>query len=265
METNQVFIKKQADNIFGILAIIGLQLLAVFVIAYSFAYYWASGGGINIFHLLLGSLVGFIGFPILGIIGLITFFKKYNRHAKNRPILYILLTTSFLMTLFPVPLKFAKETLSPFLSSAAEYHVTRNRQARDESYLEYQDKTYHDLVEIFEKPQKVVDGQFKYLVLENGEVVELLDADKFITQQDIDDATQFIKQNLIGKEVKISLPEYKIFQYTYSGAKSGPYQDLSGRKYGDIEALVYLDRELINVRFAQSPNQRYLNSNYLLD
>lgn len=230
-----------------------LQAGAILLAAWFIAYDQAAGGfssveGLALFPLLL------LVFPSLAVVGFLPalfFLRKSTIPAA------VLLVASVLMGTLVVPAAIASG-LSSFLSPVARWRLAESRNRIGPELAETVNTHYSVLSEAFQQPQKImaVDGQ--YVLLQDGNILQLLGLQ--LTRYNEADFADYAEAHLVGRTLKIDLPDHWGFAEHYSpGARTGIFADKGlgwprdpkrNVPYGVIPALIHVDGALVNSRFS---------------
>jgi len=229
-----------------VFAITALQILSVIGAAYMKAYDEAAGGFSSLQGLLLFPMI-LIAFPLLGVAGLIGFFVLRTK-GSNRISSYILLLTSLFMFSVFLPSSLAVG-LSELFHPAAERKLKSSREESRVRYEEGKRDTYRVLTERFQGPQEVVDAKSGHLLLGDGNAVKMYGV--YFTAETLQEFDHFADRSLVGERVLLALPDYEDFSGSYSGGMSGVFAS-NRREFGDIPVLLYVDGDLLNVRYSRT-------------
>ncbi|OGI60299.1 hypothetical protein A2641_01075 [Candidatus Nomurabacteria bacterium RIFCSPHIGHO2_01_FULL_37_25] len=247
----------------SIAVILGLQIGAIFLAAWFIAYDKAAGGFSSLAGLLIIPL-GILGFPLLGIVGLAQAIRLLRKKLHTIPAIVLILTSVLMLTLV-VPSSIASK-LSPFFSSTAEKEDTKSIVEKRQAYSNTKETHYAILSEIFQKPQKIIEAQYQYLVLDNGNVLKLFGF--YSSHENTTEFENYARKFLVGKTIKIDLPNYADFSNSYiPNSRTGtfannnyewPQDSEFNERYGEIPVLIYIDSDLINSKYGKgSAIQKY--------
>jgi hypothetical protein len=112
------------------------------------------------------------------------------------------------------------------------------------------------LRERFRTPQRVVFARGPWLRLADGLVVSLLGS--FGSREDVDRFNAWVSANLVGRDVRVVLPDRVKFDNAYvPGMITGlsnlrPKDPETGTPYGNVPAIVLLDGEIVNLRISKN-------------
>lgn len=169
---------------------------------------------------------------------------------ENLIIAIILILISAVMIYPPFSIKLEKNLASYFVPSIKESYTTKVKQ----DFVKYENlkfERYNMLLQHFKYPQKIKDVKYNYLLLEDNKVVKL----NGISEYNISVFETYIKGNIINKNkfVQIRLLEYPLFKIDYvPGQLSSVFSEFD-TSYGEIPALIFVDGELLNMRYAEVP------------
>jgi len=110
-------VKQEREFPISIAVILGLQVGAVVLAAWFIAYDKASGGFSSLAGLLIIPLA-ILGFPLLGIVGLVQAIRLLRKKLHTIPAMILILISVLMLTL--VAPSFIASKLSPLFSSTAE-------------------------------------------------------------------------------------------------------------------------------------------------
>jgi hypothetical protein len=238
----------------SIAVILGLQIGAIVLAAWFIAYDKAAGGFSSLAGLLIIPL-GILGFPLLGIVGLVQAIRLLRKKLYTIPALVLILTSVLMLTLV-VPGSIASK-LSPFFSSTAEKEHTESIVERRQAYSDTQEAHYAVLSEVFQKPQKIIEAKYQYLVLEDGNVLKLFGF--YSSRENTTEFENYAREFLVGKTIKIDLPDYADFSNSYiPNSRTGTFANNNykwprdpelNEQYGEIPVLIYVGGDLINSKY----------------
>lgn len=250
----------------SVVVIIFLQIFVFFTLTYTFA---ANPGGINPFYIGFFFMLLAVS-VVLGVTGLVWVMRLGQIY---RTAALLLLATSVFILLDLWPLNLSKKISPIFHPIVEKQRLVSSEQAKQIS--EYTKKMHYSVLsEVFQHPQTIVEAQYKYLVLEDGNVLKL-----FGFSSSSENETEFEKyasEFLVGKTIKIDLPDYADFSNNYTpNFRTGifvndnytwPRDPKLQEPYGEIPVLISVNDELINLRYGSERSlQKYLSRDKLVD
>lgn len=241
----------------------GLQMAAIILAAWFIAYDKAAGGFSSLAGLLIIPL-GILGFPLLGIIGLVQSIRFLRKKLHIVPAIVLILTSVLMLTLV-VPSSLASKFSALFSSTAEKEHAESIVEIR-QTYSDTKEAHYATLSEMFQKPQKIVEVQYQYLVLEDGNVLKPFEF--YSSRENTTEFEKYAKEFLVGKAIKIDLPDYTDFSNSYiPNSRTGifannnykwPRDTELNERYGEIPVLIFVNGDLINSKYGEgSAIQKY--------
>jgi hypothetical protein len=136
--------------------------------------------------------------------------------------------------------------LNPVFSPVSDYVYAAQRQREMASYQAERQAHFKYFRKVFKEPQKVVNVNYGYVILENGLCLEPYPSGHAVEIQD------YLKARLIGQYIRVVVIDKP--QEYIPGMSSGSTTDFkkgADKQYGYIPAYLYLGDELINVAIAK--------------
>lgn len=198
----------------------------------------------------------FFAFPPLGILGVTWAIWSTVKRWETRPIAIAFLLVSVAMSTSILPF-YVSRSMGPLLRPWAQTRAAEAAHRGKANYLAQQTAHYDALRQRFRTPQRVAEARGKWLRLADGCVLELIDV--YRAAQDDRTFESWASENLVGREVRVALPDRSYFDDSYvAGATKGfhnprPRDPGTGTQYGNIPAVVLLEGGIVNTRFSRNP------------
>ncbi len=231
-----------------------IQISAIILGAGLIAYDEISGGFSSLAGLFVIPVIT-IGFPLLGILGLIQVALLLRKKLYTISVISLTITSILMITLV-IP-SFIASKLSLLFYPIAEKKLTENVIEKKQTYSNTKEAHYAELLKLFQKPQKIIEVQDQYLVLEDGNILKLLGF--YSSRENIAEFLKYSAKYLVGKTIKIELPDYIDFSNSYiPSSRTGtfannkykwPKDPILNKSYGEIPVLIRIDEKLINSNY----------------
>lgn len=227
---------------------------------------------ILVYYTFVGTLVeviieALIALP-LSFVSLLCIIFSWNLLKKKRYVLpaKVFILISVLM-ITPIGQHFTALGFSKLLAPLAKrYNDWQYRLEDDDAKINMQH--YKELLKEFRVPRKAIAVKEEYILLDDKKVIYLFGQPSSVfTQESIlqnrikcenDLRNLFINQ---GNLMQIRLPNFSDFNQKYpswgSSCRFAEKQD-KNQKFGDIPVLIYLNGELLNLRYAQDDCKKLL-------
>jgi hypothetical protein len=237
------------------------QILFLLFAAYQFASEPEGGGPTPQIFLAIG--VAVFVFPASGILGvgwaLVSWIKRWEPQAVAAAVL--LWSIAVASAICPL---YASKWIGLLIRPAVQARIVRAARADHAAYLESKAVHYEALRRRFVTPQKVISAASGgYVRLADGNVIHLLEYGG--TKAGRDAFETWAAQNLVGRDVRVVLPERKYFDSKYiPGLRTGfvgahPIDPETKTPYANIPGIIILDGEIVNERFQRfSGSSRFL-------
>jgi hypothetical protein len=169
----------------------------------------------------------------------------------------ILLVLSILLVAPPISLTLA-EFASPGFTGMARY-FEHNAAVREKTrYEDAKTRHYQILQQRFIQPQNVKEVRSKYILLDDNLVVEPSGSLNWDLEQE-NKFENFVQQNLVGKTVTLSLPDFNTFTQEYipnapgaplfdvplSQSPQASAQGIRSDYFGEVPVLIYVNGKLL--------------------